>query len=65
MFLASGADDNTCLMILKRVRMVPLLKCSFVLDPKNKCPAALILPLGLERYESSEWRQSIISLAKN
>ncbi len=47
--LALDANDMTCLMMVDRVSMAPLLKSSLLLFDKWKCPAALLLPPGLDR----------------
>ena len=54
----------TCLMILDSVMIAPLLKLSFFFS-KKQCPAALFFDSGSDRYEASEFKAKIMSLAKN
>ena len=52
-------------MILDSVMITPLLKLSLFCFPKKKCPAALIFDSGSDRYEASECKATIMSLATN
>ena len=52
-------------MIFDSVMIAPLLKLSLFCLPKKKCPAALLLDSGSDRYEASECRANIMSLAIN
>ena len=55
----------TCLMILHSLIIAPLLKLSLFCFPKKTFPAALLLDSGSDRYEASECRANIMSLATN
>ena len=52
-------------MIFYSVMIAPLLKLSLFCLPKKKCPAALIFDSGSDRYEVSECKANIMSLATN
>ena len=54
-----------CFMIFDSVMIVPLLKLSLLFLPKKKCPADLLLDSGSDRYEASECKANIMSLATN
>ena len=52
-------------MILDSVMIDPLLKLSLFYFPKKKFPAALLFYSGSDRYDASECRANILSLATN
>ena len=52
-------------MIFDSVMIAPLLKLLLSCLPKTKCPAALLLDYGSDRYEASGCKANIMSLATN
>ena len=52
-------------MIFDSVIIAPLLKLSLFCLPKKTFPAALLLDFGSDRYEASECKANIMSLATN
>ena len=52
-------------MIFGSVMIAPFLKLSLFCLPKKQCHAALLLDYGSDRYEASECKANIMSLATN
>ena len=60
---ASDADVTTLRIIFAMLSTAPLLSGYSELSDMKKCPPDLLLAFGSDRYESSLWRFSTMSLA--